>query len=550
MAGVISLPSQPPPQTPPPPPPRSPPIPCESIEKVDYDVDYFTRLSRRIQDGFKDDIDREVFTKTILQQTRGLELKLSGHKYPSTCIQWVIENTTDCAIIKSLALAFYPKGLDPNCLTNQHTSRVVQLLLEAALKILSNEFTFNGHKAEEPTRHGKWTEQFIAGYSQFILIHMDKMLADGNGTHVMITVIEALGGVRIGRHWSRKTIGFALKSSINTELEKDNVIAELPVSFTKLLIKMAKHLIVIRPDRDLKEIILGRGTTLIQNLLFILKVRIPEICQYSVKRLVYIIFSTEENKFAITTNSASAYLVEAIMLVCSQHRLTQLWDRYLKGKLMEMWKDDIANFVVQRLIDAVQDINLFKGICDEIFPELRNVFSYNRAGIGVCLAKASIRFTSMQEPFINALMRAFNCEDKQDLLVPLMLFGDSKHRRSLWLHGSLMLQYIFRYEDPYKVSKSLLSLEPQRLFDIYSDKSGSHVIDCFLKSDNVTEKLKAQFNEKIKSYSIEEFPFTGRRSYSRFSRSPRRNGVNYIRRSSRSRSRSPPSKRMVSPRRR
>ncbi|XP_015790581.1 nucleolar protein 9-like isoform X1 [Tetranychus urticae] len=484
--------------------PNSPrtPSPLETIKRIDFDVDYFNRMSRRIQDGFKDDIDRVVFVESIMKTVKGKELDLSGFKHPSTCIQWVIENSTNLVVIKSLALAFYPKGLDTEILSNQHTSRVIQLLLEASLKILSNEYTFGGHRPETPTRHGKWTEQFICAFSQFVIINMDTILSDGNGTHVMVTVIEALGGVRIGRHWSRKTIGFALKSSIITELEKDNVIKEIPPSFTRLMIKIAKKLIIRRPDRDLKEIILGRGTALIQNLLFILMVRLPEVCEITVKRLVYIIFSSEENKFAITTNSASAYLVEAIMLVCSQRRLTQLWHRYLKGKLMEMWKDDIANFVVQRLIDAVQDIDLFKYICDEVFPELGNVFAYNRAGIGVCLAKACLRFKSMQEPFVNALITAFNCEARQIHLVPAMLFGELKHRRSLWLHGSLMLQYIFRFEDPCRVSRSLISLEPHRLVEICSDKSGSHVIDCFLKSDNVPEKFKAQFKEKMRSCSI------------------------------------------------
>lgn len=69
-------------------------------------------------------------------------------------------------------------------------------------------------------------------------------------------------------------------------------------------------------------------------------------------------------------------------------------------------------------------------------------------------------------------MKAFHCfepKERQIHLVPLMLFGDStlKYGRSeIWLHGSLMLQYIFGYEDPYKITKSLLSLDQRELLGI------------------------------------------------------------------------------------
>ena len=86
-------------------------------------------------------------------------------------------------------------------------------------------------------------------------------------------------------------------------------------------------------------------------------------------------------------------------------------------------------------------------------------------------------------------MKAFHCfepKERQIHLVPLMLFPESsnKYRKEIWLHGSLMLQYIFGYEETYKISKSLISLEPRELSQVCNDKSGSHVIDSFLQSCN------------------------------------------------------------------
>jgi nucleolar protein 9 len=61
-----------------------------------------------------------------------------------------------------------------------------------------------------------------------------------------------------------------------------------------------------------------------------------------------------------------------------------------------------------------------------------------------------------------------------------------------------MLQYIFGFEDPYKVTKSLLSLEPKEIVSIANDKSGSHVIDTFLQSQTVAPKHKQQLIERLR----------------------------------------------------
>jgi len=106
-------------------------------------------------------------------------------------------------------------------------------------------------------------------------------------------------------------------------------------------------------------------------------------------------------------------------------------------------------------------------------------------------------------------MKAFHCLDpkeRQIHLVPMMLFPEppsSKYHEEIWLHGSLMLQYIFGYEETYKISKSLLSLEPRELSQVCNDKSGSHVIDSFLQSTNVSSKHKSAFVDKMRGSFID-----------------------------------------------
>lgn len=335
---------------------------------------------------------------------------------------------------------------------------------------------------------------------------MEEYINEQGGQQRLIEVLENIGGIRVGRNWSRKTMGFGMKTSISEEIKKDLVVKDLPSNFKRLLRKFAEELVIRRQRKKLEELMTGRGTSIIQHLLFVLKVRSTDLCDDVVKRCIDIIFGDEELTKSIVTNSVSAYLVETIILVASESRLKKIWQKYLKGKLEGMWQDDIANFVVQRLIDAAQTEELFDEVTSEIYPKLADIFSFNRPGIGVCLAKACIKFPTAQEKFIDALMSAYYIVDsrKKQYLVPLMLFTDpSKGKdksRDVWLHGSLMLQYIFRYKNTYDVSKSFLVLDIDESLKVATDKSGSHVVESFLQSETVPTVSKNEFVHKLMGY--------------------------------------------------
>lgn len=345
---------------------------------------------------------------------------------------------------------------------------------------------------------------------------MDDFINEPGGQQSLISVLETLGGIRVGRNWSRKTMGFGMKTSITEEIEKDMVMKELPSNNKRLLRKFTEELVLKRKGKNLEDLMLGRGTSIIQHLLFVLKVRSTDQCDDVIKKCIDVIFNNEDTTKSITTNSVSAYLVETIILVASEYRLKKIWERHLKGQLKPMWKDDIANFVVQRLVDAAQNEDLYDQVIGEILPEMDSILSFNRPGIGVCLAKACIRFPNAQDKFINALMDAYHINDRERRdkrlhLVPLMLFTDpvrhearnDRREADVWLHGSLMLQYIFRFKNTYEISKSFLLLERNELLRVATDKSGSHVVDSFLQSETVPNVSKDEFVHKLLgSYSL------------------------------------------------
>jgi len=488
----------------------------------EYNQEYFFRMSKRIQEDLRDEFDKELFAQNLYQQIDGKEVGLSFHKTVSICIQWLIENATTPEEIKKLTEKFSIRKYTLEFVNNQFSSHVIQSIVEASLKVLSRECTLEPYEQ----KHYKWSLNYILDVAEFLNVHVDSILHDLNGFHVITTVMEALGGIRVGRlHQNRKSMGFGQKTNINVEIEKDIVIKEIPSQLKSALKRLSKS-IVDREDSELRELMNGKATSILQYLLFILKLRANELCQNLVKKMIDLIFVNAEDKVVAISNSNCVYLVEALILVSSEHRLNKIWLKYFKGNLRRMWENGVANFVVQRLIDAIESEDLYQEISFEVLPHLASIFLLNRPGIGVCLAKATLKFPKFQQEFIYAVMKSFRCyepKEKQVQLVPLMLFNDntiasqnhhsnhsssktnhhhSKQSNQISLHGSLMLQYMFQYEEPYKLCKSLLSLDSRDLVGICNDASGSHAIDAFLVSTSVPEKTRIQFIDTLSGYFV------------------------------------------------
>lgn len=65
------------------------------------------------------------------------------------------------------------------------------------------------------------------------------------------------------------------------------------------------------------------------------------------------------------------------------------------------------------------------------------------------------------------------------------------------LHGSLILQEILQFNKPIKIITSLLDNSTQELEKLFSDSKGSHIVDCYVKSQYVGEKSREKLSRKM-----------------------------------------------------
>ena len=67
------------------------------------------------------------------------------------------------------------------------------------------------------------------------------------------------------------------------------------------------------------------------------------------------------------------------------------------------------------------------------------------------------------------------------------------------LHGSILMQQLFRFGNPEILVKSLQNLKPTELLSVSCDACGSHVMDAFLKSPAIGEKSREAVLDRLKA---------------------------------------------------
>jgi len=196
-------------------------------------------------------------------------------------------------------------------------------------------------------------------------------------------------------------------------------------------------------------------------------------------------------------DSAVVRLMEALVVAGINHaKLGLKVMEVLEGKVAELAKHPTANFVVQRLLEQVGDKERFLVIAEEVVAGLEEVLAAGATGVLLALTKSAVRLEAGQTVVMAGIMKVLHCNEKQELLAPLLAhlvtlecWSEGEHP-PVHLHGSLALQQLLLFTKPIKVVRSLLGLGSAQLAALLGDPRGCHITDSFLTSKHVGEKSR------------------------------------------------------------
>lgn len=138
------------------------------------------------------------------------------------------------------------------------------------------------------------------------------------------------------------------KIDLEAMISGDMIVKEIPQSSKHFLKRLAKTVILDAPEDECRDLIFSRCTSVGLYLLFILRVRYTELCQMIVKKLVEIVFATDEIRDHICQSANGAYIVEIMLLVASESRLSKIWTKYLK---VNSQIQDFSHFFKVKILD-------------------------------------------------------------------------------------------------------------------------------------------------------------------------------------------------------
>ncbi|XP_029422702.1 nucleolar protein 9 isoform X3 [Nannospalax galili] len=229
-------------------------------------------------------------------------------------------------------------------------------------------------------------------------------------------------------------------------------------------------------------------------------------------------------------DQTSSRLLEQVLLVLEPLSLQRLFEDHFQGQLHSLAAHPIANFPLQRLLNAVTTPELLSLVFEELSPALEAVLAQGHTGVVVALVEACRRVGTHQAQVLQLLLEAFHCAEpssRQVACVPLFAtlmayevyyelteeegavpaehqveMAIARTLGEVTVLGSLLLQHLLYFSNPGIVLRSLSALTGPQLLALAQSPAGSHVLDAILSSPSVTHKQRRRVLKTLKGQYV------------------------------------------------
>uniref|UniRef100_A0A452VDX3 NOP9 nucleolar protein n=1 Tax=Ursus maritimus TaxID=29073 RepID=A0A452VDX3_URSMA len=273
----------------------------------------------------------------------------------------------------------------------------------------------------------------------------------------------------------------------------------------------------------------------LQVALQILHRKRPQLCAHLCSAVISYLSSRNSSAngsplLLFLRDQTSSRLLEQVLLVLEPRRLQSLFEDHFRGQLQALAAHPIANFPLQRLLDAITTPELLSPVFEELSPALEAVLAQGHPGVVIALVGACRRVGAHQAQVLQLLLEAFHCAEpssRQVACVPLfatlmayeVYYGlleedgavpaehqvDMAMARALGdvtVLGSLLLQHLLHFSSPGTILQSLGALTGPQLLTLAQSPAGSHVLDAILTSPSVTRKQRRRVLKTLKGQYV------------------------------------------------
>ncbi|KAM9068649.1 nucleolar protein 9 [Sarcophilus harrisii] len=485
---------------------------------------YFRRALEALKEAPETGEERELLIHNVLKELEPQAQALATDRVGSGMLQELLSCSPPDPLSRLLA-ALLPHLRSVAChRSGAHVLQSVLLQLPRFPGALAKEEEGDGKDGDPGTLEELVLKLAAEVREAFVLYS-----GDTHGSFVVRTLLQVLGGTVLESEIARPRGPQSLEGQRAPVQEWKPASFEVPGTFLSCLQELSTCFL-----KDISVFITDKVSSFcLQVALQVLHRKLPKACARLCDSVI---------KYLSTRNSAadgsplllflrdqtSSRLLEQVLLVSEPSWLQTLFENHFQGQLQALASHPIANFPLQRLLDAITTPQLLSQVFEELSPALEAILAQGHTGVIIALVGACRRVGTHQAQILQLLLEAFHCAEppsRQVACVPL--FGSltayevyyeleeedvpSEHKvevavarplGEMTVPGSLLLQHLLHFSTPGPVLRSLTSMEGAQLLALAQSPAGSHVLDAVLTSSTLTRKQRRRVLRPLKGHYV------------------------------------------------
>ncbi|XP_005377074.1 PREDICTED: nucleolar protein 9 isoform X1 [Chinchilla lanigera] len=491
---------------------------------------YFRRALTALKEAPEAGEERDLMVRNILKEVEAQALALATNRTGSELLQELLGFSPLkplCQIWAALrsSLRFVA--------CHRCGVHVLQSALLQLPRLLARRAEEEREKGEEDGKSGalEALEKLVLGLASEVCDDFLFYCGDTHGSFVVRTLLQVLGGTLLESERARPR-GSQSSEAVRAPLrECKPADFEVPQTFLNCLQDLISCFL-----KDLAVFITDKISSFcLQVALQILHRKLPQVCAHLCSATIGYLSTRNSSAdgsplLLFLRDQTSSRLLEQVLLVLEPPKLQSLFEDHFQGQLQTLAAHPIANFPLQRLLDAVTTPELLSPVFEELSPALEAILAQGHTGVVTALVGACRRVGAHQAQVLQLLLEAFHCakpSSRQVACVPLFAtlmayevyyelteeegVAPAEHQAEVaasralgevTVLGSLLLQHLLHFSAPGLVLRSLGALTGPQLLTLAQSPAGSHVVDAILTSPSVTRKQRRRVLQTLKGQYV------------------------------------------------
>lgn len=490
---------------------------------------YFRRALTALKEAPETGEERELMVHNILKEVEAQALALATNRTGSEMLQELLGFSPLKPLCRVLAVLRSNLRLVACHRCGVHVLESALLQLPRLLENPVEEEEVEEEDGKDPPLDT--LKELVLGLASEVCDDFLFYCGDTHGSFVVRTLLQVLGGTLLESERARPRGSQSPEARRAPTREYKPAAFKVPESFLNCLQDLSSCFL-----KDIAVFITDKISSFcFQVALQILHHKLPRFCAHLCNAVIDYLSNRSSSAdgsplLLFLRDQTSSRLLEQVLLVLEPPRLQSLFEDHFQGRLHTLAAHPIANFPLQRLLDAITTPELLSPVFEELSPALEAVLAQGHPGVVIALVGACRRVGTHQAQVLQLLLEAFHCAEpssRQVACAPLfatlmayeVYYGLAEDEGSAPLEhevdmataralgevtvlGSLLLQHLLHFSTPGLVLQSLGALTGPQLLTLAQSPAGSHVLDAVLTSPSVTRKQRRRVLKTLKGQYV------------------------------------------------